>query len=179
MSKLKNKQTNNRVGNPYFIDKFSTIKPVYKIGFLKFWVAGASYFLAFMTLEVALRTDILDQLFVMFILMGLLTEYVTNKIIYHMNRSDQDTLQYLPFRKNVDRSKIVSLLLSFLYAFIMIGQALIIHTIWIEVLNVFGLPSIGGLLLGTQNSLDPISFGLYIWLLDLIWYKGRKVITKE
>lgn len=178
MLKLKNNQE-NRVGKPYFIDKFSTIKPSTKIGFLKFWVAGASYFLAFMTIESALRSDILDQLFILFLLMGLLTEYVTNKIIYHMNRSDQDTLIYLPFKTNKDRSKLASLGLSFAYAFIMIGEALILHTIVVELFNFLNLPTIGGLLLGTQNSMDPISFGLYIFILDMIWYKGRKIMKKE
>lgn len=178
---MKNKTTNEqqRVGKPYFIDKFSTIKPQTKLGFLKFWVAGVSYFLAFMTVEAALRSDILDQLFILTILMGLLTEYVTNKFIYHMHRKDQDTYQFLPFEANKDRNKIVSLLLTFLYVIIMIGEAFIIHTIMIELLNLIGLPSLGWILHGEQNSLDPISFGFYVWLLDLIWYKGRKTIKKE
>lgn len=174
-----NKAEEKRVGTPYFIDKFSTIKAVHKIGFLKFWVAGVSYFLAFMTLEAAARSDILDQLFIIFILMGLLTEYVTNKVIMHMHRPDQDTHQYLPFKGNLERNKLKSLVLSFLYVAIMIGEAIILHVIIIELLNLIGFPSLGWLLQGEQNSMDPISFGLYVWFLDLIWYKGRNKLTKE
>ncbi|WP_025724473.1 hypothetical protein [Acholeplasma granularum] len=176
---MKNKNKDNRIGKPYFIDKFSTIKASTKIGFLKFWVAGVSYFLAFMTTESALRSDIYDQLFIMFLLIGLLTEYVTNKIIYHMDRPDQLTLQYLPFKANKDRKKLVSLLLSLLYAAIMIGEALILHTIVVEVFQFIGIPTLGEILLGVKSGMDPISFGLYILLLDMIWYKGRKVIIKE
>ena len=175
---MKNKD-NNKIGKPYFIDKFSTIKSSTKIGFLKFWVAGVSYFLAFMTTESALRSDIFDQLFIMFLIMGLLTEYVTNKIIYHMDRPDDLTLHFLPFKGNKDRNKIVSLLLTMLYAGIMIGEALILHVIVVEVFGFLGIPVLAELLLGVENGMDPISFGLYILLLDMIWYKGKKEITKE
>lgn len=176
---MKNKNNNNRIGKPYFIDKFSTIKASKKIGFLKFWVAGVSYFLAFMTTESALRSDIFDQVFIMFIVFGLLTEYVTNKMIYHMDRPDQLTLHYLPFKANQDRNKLVSLLLTFLYAAIMIGEALILHVIVVEVFGFLRLPVLGELLLGVKNGMDPITFGLYVLLLDMIWYKGKKQIKKE
>ncbi|MBN3490735.1 hypothetical protein JV173_04320 [Acholeplasma equirhinis] len=181
MLRLKtNKNTEQqRVGKPYFIDKFATVKAVHKIGFLKFWVAGVSYFLAFMTVEASLRSDMLDQLFILAILMGLLTEYVTNKFIYYMHRADQDTYQFLPFRANQERNKLVSLLLTFLYVIIMIGEAMILHTIVVELFNLIGIPTLGWLLHGEQKSLDPISFGFYVWLLDLIWYKGRKELKKE
>ncbi len=178
MSKLKNNKE-NRVGKPYFIDKFSTIKSSTKIGFLKFWVAGVSYFLAFMTTESALRSDILDQLFIMFLVMGLLTEYVTNKIIYYMNRPDDDTLHYLPFKANKDRNKVISLLLTLLYVAIMIGEALILHVIVVEIFQFLGLPVLAELLLGVEGGMDPITFGLYVLLLDMIWYKGKKIIKKE
>jgi len=176
---LKNNQENNRIGKPYFIDKFSTIKSSKKIGFLKFWVAGVSYFLAFMTTESALRSDIYDQLFIMFLVMGLLTEYVTNKIIFHMDRVDQPTLYQLPFKANKDRNKILSLLLTFLYVAVMIGQTLILHVIVVEIFTLLRLPVLGELLLGVENGMDPITFGLYVLILDRIWYKGRKQITKE
>lgn len=178
MSKLKNNKE-NRVGKPYFIDKFSTIKSRTKIGFLKFWVAGVSYFLAFMTTESALRSDILDQLFIMFLVMGLLTEYVTNKIIYYMDRPDDTTLHYLPFKANKDRNKVVSLLLTMLYVAIMIGEALILHVIVVEIFQFLRLPVLAELLLGVEGGMDPITFGLYVLLLDMIWYKGKKVSKKE
>ena len=51
--------------NPYSIDKLSTIKPQVKIGFMKFWVAGAAFFLTF----TALQYDPLDLLVVMILMM--------------------------------------------------------------------------------------------------------------
>lgn len=176
---MKNKKDTNKKTNPYFIDKFSRIKSSTKIRFLKFWVAGVSYFLAFMTTEAALRSDIYDQLLIMFLIMGLLTEYVTNKIIYHMDRPDQLTLYHLPFKANKERHKILSLLLTLLYVAIMIAGALGLHVLVVEVFGYIGIPVLGELLLGVKNGMDPITFGLYVVLLDLIWIQGRKIITKE
>lgn len=176
---MKNKKDNNRIGKPYFIDKFSTIKSSKKIGFLKFWVAGVSYFLAFMTSEAALRSDIYDQLFIMFLVMGLLTEYVTNKIIFHMDRVDQPTLYQLPFKGNKDRNKLLSLILTLIYVAIIIVESLLLHVIVVEIFTFFKLPVLGELLLGVENGMDPITFGLYVLILDKIWYTARKLITKE
>lgn len=176
---MKNKKDPNKKNNPYFIDKFSTIKSSTKIRFLKFWVAGVSYFLAFMTTEAALRSDIYDQILIMFLVMGLLTEYVTNKIIYHMDRPDQLTLYHLPFKANKERNKIWSLLLTLLYVAIIIAGSLGLHVLVVEVFGYIGIPVLGELLLGVKNGMDPITFGLYVVLLDLIWVLIRKTITKE
>lgn len=176
---MKNKKDTNKKNNPYFIDKFSTIKSSTKIRFLKFWVAGVSYFLAFMTTEAALRSDIYDQILIMFLVMGLLTEYVTNKIIYHMDRPDQLTLYHLPFKANKERNKIWSLLLTLLYVAIIIAGSLGLHVLVVEVFGYIGIPVLGELLLGVKNGMDPITFGLYVVLLDLIWVLIRKTITKE
>lgn len=176
---MKNKKDTNKKNNPYFIDKFSTIKSSTKIRFLKFWVAGVSYFLAFMTTEAALRSDIYDQILIMFLVMGLLTEYVTNKIIYHMDRPDQLTLYHLPFKANKERNKIWSLLLTLLYVAIIIAGSLGLHVLVVEVFGYIGIPVLGELLLGVKNGMDPITFGLYVVLLDLIWVLIRKTFTKE
>ena len=176
---MKNKKDTNKKNNTYFIDKFSTINSSTKIRFLKFWVAGVSYFLAFMTTEAALRSDIYDQILIMFLVMGLLTEYVTNKIIYHMDRPDQLTLYHLPFKANKERNKIWSLLLTLLYVAIIIAGSLGLHVLVVEVFGYIGIPVLGELLLGVKNGMDPITFGLYVVLLDLIWVLIRKTFTKE
>ena len=100
--------------------------------------------------------------------MGLLTEYVTNKIIYHMDRPDQLTLYHLPFKANKERNKIWSLLLTLLYVAIIIAGSLGLHVLVVEVFGYIGIPVLGELLLGVKNGMDPITFGLYVVLLDLI-----------
>ena len=67
MSKLKTnkKQEDPQKLNPYSIDKLSNIKPGVKIGFMKFWVAGAAYFLTF----TAFRSDVLDLLVALYLIL--------------------------------------------------------------------------------------------------------------
>ncbi|HBY65315.1 MAG TPA: hypothetical protein DEG42_02835, partial [Acholeplasmataceae bacterium] len=59
-----NKENKPNEFNPYSIDKLNNIKPGVKIGFLKFWVSGAAFFLTF----TAFRIDTLDLLVVLYLL---------------------------------------------------------------------------------------------------------------
>lgn len=174
-----NKNKNENVGNPYAIDKFSTIKSSTKINFLKFWVAGVSYFLAFMTVELASRSDLLDQFFAMVIILTLLTEYVSNKVIVYMHRNEKPTLQYLPYSQNLSRNSILSLVYTMIYSIGMIVVVYFLHQGVLIILNHLGIWSLSYILHGNQNGMDPISMGIYYLILDAIYRKIRAFVQKK
>ncbi len=173
MSKLKNdvnKTPNQGDFNPYSIDKLSNIKPGLKIGFMKFWVAGAAYFLTF----TAFQGDGLDLMVALFFIMVLGTEYISNKVIMWMNNDKQPTLHYLPH--HVKRQSVFSLLMTALYVLVM----LVSSYFFVEGMLSIGIPSIGMIFFGFENrGNDPITFGLVFWLMDAVWLFAKHIIMKK
>ena len=163
----KNNKPENRTFNPYSIDKLHNIKPGIKIGFLKFWVSGAAFFLTFTAFAFAVE----DLLIAMFLLMVLGVEYIVNKVIVWMDNDMMPTLSYLPH--HVERKSIFSLFATAGYVLVMIGTSYFA----IEGLLSLGVPSIGMLMFGFDNiGIDPITFGLVYWLMDFFWLKVKNRI---
>jgi putative flippase GtrA len=160
-SKLKNDPKKKPTEfNPYQIDKLSKIKPGVKIGFLKFWISGAAFFLTF----TAIQTDILDLMFALLLILTLSVEYITNKVIVWMDNDRGNTLQYLPH--HVKRKSMLSLFATMGYVAVMIVSSYFL----IEGLMSIGIPSIGMIMFGFDNTgIDPITFGLVFWLMDFFW----------
>jgi len=149
------------------MDKLHDIKPGIKIGFLKFWVSGAAFFLTFTAFAFAVE----DLLIAMFLLMVLGVEYIVNKVIVWMDNDQMPTLYYLPH--HVERKSIFSLFATAGYVLVMIGTSYFA----IEGLLSLGVPSIGMLMFGFDNiGIDPITFGLVYWLMDFIWLKVKNKI---
>ena len=176
ISKLKNKQNqnNNQQQNPYSIDKLSKIKPSVKIGFIKFWVAGAAFFLTF----TAFQLDILDLLFALALLLTLAVHYIVNKAIIWMNNDKNPTLEYLPHY--VPRKHFGGIFATMLYVFCIVT----VSYYFIEIVMSWGIPSIGMLMFGfNQVGIDPITFGLVYLLLDYIYllFKNKvfKILPKQ
>jgi hypothetical protein len=177
MSKSKTKrelEQEKRNTQPYAIDKFATIKPIWKILFLRFWVAGVSYFLAFQTIELV-REDNLDQYVALFILLLLLTEFVTNKLILFMHREDQPTVQYLPFGV-INRKSAWSLFSTALYVGVLFTVIIFVHIGIVELFTALGIPTLTFLLTGEQKGLDAISYGLYFLAFEFIWFGIKQLI---
>lgn len=146
--------------NPYAIDKLNAIKPGVKIGFLKFWISGAAFFLTF----TAFQSDILDLLLALLLILTLAVEYVTNKVIMWMDNDRGKTLKYLPH--HVRRKSMLSLYATMGYVVVMILSSYVL----IEGLMSIGIPSIGMIMFGFDNiGIDPITFGLVFWLMDYLW----------
>jgi hypothetical protein len=161
MSKSKNNPEKNDGFNPYAIDKLSNVKPGVKIGFMKFWLAGAVFFLSFTALSPD-TYDIFDRFVFLFLLLSVGIEYMINKVIIWMNNDNQKTLKYLPF--HIKRTSILSLLASMGYAAFMILSSYY----FIEFIMWLGIPTIGMIMFGFEfKAVDPISFGLIYWLIDL------------
>ncbi|HBG32173.1 MAG: hypothetical protein A2084_03575 [Tenericutes bacterium GWC2_39_45] len=166
-----NKENKPNEFNPYSIDKLNNIKPGVKIGFLKFWVSGAAFFLTF----TAFRIDTLDLLVVLYLLMVLAVEYIINKVIVWMDNDRFPTLSYLPH--HVNRKSIKSVFATMGYVLFMILGTYYL----IEGIMSLGIPSIGMLMFGFDYvGIDPITFGLFYWVVDWIYLTVKnKVIFKN
>jgi len=165
MSKLKTDPKKKATEfNPYAIDKLNKIKPGVKIGFLKFWISGAAFFLTF----TAFQSDILDLMVALLLILTLGVEYVTNKVIVWMDHDKNPTLSYLPH--HVTRKSMFSLFATLGYVLVMI----LASYFFIEGFMSIGIPSVGMIMFGFENTgIDPITFGLVFWLMDFLWLYAK------
>lgn len=168
--KTNKKKPKNQELHPYSIDKLNNIKPGVKIGFLKFWVSGAAFFLTF----TAFQRDPVDLFIAMYFILVLGVEYIVNKVIVWMHNDKYPTLSYLPH--HAQRKSMVSLLLTMLYVAVMV----LVTYFAIEKLLSFGIPSIGMLMFGSENiGIDPITFGIVYMLADYGWISIKNAIRKS
>lgn len=168
--KKKSNQKQQQNQNPYLIDKLAKIPASVKIGLLKFWLAGAAFYMTVLGLPQSF--DWLDRLVILTLLLTLGIEYVSHTLIIWMNHDRQPTLNYLAHE--VNRKSIASLGASFVYAayiVIMFHFALIL---WVDILR---LPTIG--LLISESILDPFSFGLFFYGVDRVWMVIRKKMISK
>lgn len=154
--------------NPYLIDKLASVPAYIKIGFLKFWLAGASFLFAIYGLGA--RFDLLDRLVVFGLVMILGVEYLTNTVILYMDKPDSPTKFYLPHE--INRKSFLSFFATAIYVVIML---LCIH-FFLELWTSLGLITLGEVL--SESSIDPISFGILFVVFDSIWIYIRKLLKK-
>jgi len=155
------KKKKNSQLQPYAVDKFATIPAKTKIMFLKFWLSGAVFY--FTVNGLPIRFDVVDRLFVLYLVWVLGNEYIHNQMILWMNREDQPTLMYLPHR--IKRTSVYSLFATAFYTFVMLISIQVFLELWI----IMKLPTFGDILWGAPA--DPISFALVYLMMDALWRK--------
>ena len=158
------KKKNNQKQNPYHVDKFATIPAWFKIEFLKFWLAGASFYL--MVFGMPSRFDYLDRMVMLTILLAVGVEYLTQTIIHWMHTDNQDTSFYLIH--DIDRKSILSLLATVLYVAIIVVLSQLIITLWVSL----GLNTIGDWI--SESTVDPFSFAILFMIFDTAWIYLRR-----
>ncbi len=156
--------------DPYAVDKFATISANFKVWFLKFWLAGAAFYLAIMGIP-SVNFDTLDRIVIMVLILTLAFEYIGFTVIIWMSKKGQDTLKHLPH--HIDRKKMGSLLATGLYVVIITVLVLFTLELWVGILR---FPTIGTLL--NDIDADPFTFGLLFILFDYLWMLIRKVFKK-
>ncbi len=167
--KMNNQKQSNQ--NPYLVDKLAKIPASVKIGFLKFWLAGAVFYMTVLGLPLSFAW--LDRLVVLILVLTLGVEYVSNKIIIWMDHSKQHTLNYLPH--HVDRQSIKSLLATFGYVSLLVIGYHFVLILWVDILL---LPTIGIII--SESMLDPFSFGIYFYVVDRFWlFIRERIINKK
>lgn len=170
MSKKSTNKPNNQQPNPYLIDKLAKIPASVKIGFLKFWLAGASFYMTVLALPQAF--DWLDRLVMLTLLLTLGVEYVSNTLIIWMNHDKQPTLRFLPHE--INRKSIKSLGATLLYSSIIVILFHFALILWVDVLS---MPTIGIII--SESMLDPFSFGIFFYIFDRLWLFIREKINQK
>lgn len=171
------KKKNDQLKDPYKVDLLARINPKFKIGFMKFWVAGACYLLSFMTSE-TVSNDSSTEFLILLILLTLLNEYFVSKIIIWMNREDRPLLKYLPF-ENSNRKSVKNLFLTMLYSLVMIILTIFIFYLIKVIFKSIHFKTLSYFMLGEDYVLEPITFGLIYLLSDYIWFLFKKLFKKN
>ena len=158
--------------NPYLVDKLSKIPAIVKVLFLKFWVAGAAFYLIFMSIEL-LKIDFLDQLAIFVLILTLLNEYVIHKLIVYISVPGNSTIKYLPHF--IKRSSVKSLVATLIYTTLLTGLsfAMILY-LWMGVLN---FHTIDYYLSGAESG--PFGFGLCYIAVDMLYISIRNPILNR
>ncbi len=163
------KKKNSSKQNPYHVDKFATIPAWFKIEFLKFWLAGATFYLVFFGLPQ--QFDYLDRLVMSALVLTIGLEYLVQNIIRWMHTDKEPTTFYLIH--DIKKQSVFSLLATLLYASII---TIIFHlslTTWLSL----GLMTIGTLI--SESTLDPFSFAIVFLVVDTAWMFARKTYLQK
>ncbi len=148
--------------DPYAIDKLAKIPAGVKVGFLKFWAAGATYYFIAIPVGPYLKDD-LDLIVILCLVLGLVIEYIVNNIIRWMNNDKQKTLQYCFYEKK----SLASLFINILYATFMV---ILIYLTYFLISLIFTKLNID-LIQGVGFGAEPTIFGILFFLYDLVVIK--------
>ena len=157
--------------DPYAVDKFATISANFKIWFLKFWIAGAVFYVVVLGIP-TIRVDYLDRVVLLILIMTLAYEYIGYTIIIWMDRKDRPTKYHLPH--HVTRRKAGSLFATGLYITVITTLVLLFLEVWVGIL---GFKTIGDILNNATS--DPFTFGLIFILFDYLWILVRRLFKKD
>lgn len=165
----KKKKIKEPTQNPYFVDKLASIPAHVKIGFLKFWLAGASFYLTVNGLPQVF--DYLDRLVVLTLVLILGIEYISNTMIYWMHTDSIDTKKYLPHE--INRKSAKSIGMTALYVIVMMVLFHMTLTLYVGL----GMPTIGDIL--SESTADPFTFGFIFLGYDYLWMLARRNIKQR
>ncbi len=158
------KKKNNRNQNPYHVDKFASIPAWFKIEFLKFWLAGASFYLVVFGLPQ--QFDYMDRIVMMTLVLALGVEYLVQNVIKWMNTDKQPTDFYLIH--HFKRTSVASLFATLLYVIVIVLLSQLILGLWVSL----GLSTIGDWI--SESTADPFSFAIIYIVFDTAWMFLRK-----
>lgn len=141
-----------------------------KMGFIKFWFAGAVFY--FMLMGLPLQ-NVLDRVVILGIVLGMATDLLTNNVIRFIASTDGANDRWLMFAKE----RYITFFLNMLYAILLCA---------VVFLGIYpGIDLVCNLVRGTRGVeyfiMEPLGFGLSYMLVDLllVWVKGLAVKTAQ
>ncbi len=139
-----------------------------KVLFIKFWFAGAVCFFFFWGLGSYLGT-LVDQLFVMGMAMGIITDLLTNNLIRFFEKTPGDYDRFMMFPKKQYRS----FFFNIVYAYVLL---FFVYTIY-QMIN-----AAAALLAGRPDRIflgvEPVLFGLFYLGMDLLFLCFKRLIKQ-
>ena len=146
-----------------FLDKIPA--PV-KALFVKFWFNGAVCFFIFWGLGLYIA-DVLDMIFVMAIVLGMVTDILTNNALRFVETLPHENDKWMMFQKKKYWTFIANIFYAFLVLFCVV---------WLyETIN-----GVANAISGTQNQIylgvEPIFFGIFYVAFDLLFIGMKNLI---
>lgn len=137
-----------------------------KVLFIKAWFAGAVCFFFLWGLGTYIGS-LLDMLFIMGVALGIVTDLLTNNVIRFIEETEGDNNHWLMYHKK----GAVSLFVNILYAFVIIICVYMIYNL----IN-FGLISITGAVDTIPLGVEPILFGVFCMMADLLFLGAKNLL---
>ena len=153
------------------IDKYSgkrkfRIPDFLKYTLIKFWFAGAVYYFIGFGLGI---TNLLDQLFVLGIAMGMVTDLLTNNVIRFLEETPGSNDKWMLFSQKGYRSFVLNILFGFVVVICVSGIYWLLELI---VDMITGDPA--SIHVGTE----PVLFGLFSMAVDLLFVNIKHLFIK-
>lgn len=161
---------NGNAYDPYALDKMKKVPIIVKICFLKFWASGATYYFVGWGLGQYIPS-VYDQLVVIGITLGLVMEYIINKIISYMDSTTQPTKKYRIVKSNNVKALFINIFWGLFFTTLIIFSYELLNIIALNITN-FSPEKV-------LFPVGPIGFGLLYLLFETITLLIVNQIRKE
>lgn len=171
------KENFNQEANPYKYDKLAKIPSWIKIFLLKYWAAGAAFFLGGMGSSGFIEPGTIaggEKMLVFFILLlAIMMEYLIKHLIFLMKNSKNNTFKY----NMVNKKGVLSFLLNLVYAGVCALPIMFLGSwlVYLDVNDIFHMPNIFGDSYGW--GLDPFFVGFIYILEDALFVSIKNLIV--
>ncbi len=125
-----------------------------KVLFVKFWFAGAVCYFCIWGLGLYIG-DSLDLMFVTSIIMGFVTDILTNNLLRFMEETPGENGKWMV----VGKKRFVSLILNVLYAFVLMFSVAAFYSL-------------------IKQGMEPVFFGLLYMGFDLVFVGFKRILVK-
>ena len=143
--------------------KFRLSEPI-KALLVKYWFNGSVCFFFFLGLGNYLR-DLLDQLFVLGLALGIITDILVNNVLRYIAKPEGANDKWMM----VPKKQLSSLFLNILYAYVVLFFVYMFYNL---------LNSIIQRLVGSVLSVEPLLFGLVYLGFDLLFISMKKLMIR-
>ncbi|MBR1797973.1 MAG: hypothetical protein IJ757_08210 [Clostridiales bacterium] len=140
-----------------------------EVVFIKFWFSAAICYFFIWGLGGYLQT-LIDQLFVIGIALGIITDLLTNNVIRFFAVSKGDNDKYMMFPKRSYKSFIGNILYAFVIVFL-------VYTIY-NAINLLIINIKGGQVDTLPLGVEPILFGVFCFTADLLCVGAKNMLFK-
>ncbi|MBQ6505177.1 MAG: hypothetical protein IJI57_14815 [Flexilinea sp.] len=131
---------------------------------VKYWFNGAVCFFFFLGLGNYLR-DLLDQLFVLGLAMGIFTDILVNNVLRFIAKPEGANDRWMM----VPKKQLSSLFVNIAYAYVVLFFVYMFYNLVNTVLQSFG---------GSVLSVEPLLFGLFYLGFDLLFIAMKKLMIR-
>lgn len=131
---------------------------------VKFWFNGSVCFFFFLGLGNYLR-DLLDQLFVLGLAMGIITDILVNNVLRFIARPEGANDRWMM----IPKKQLSSLFLNIAYAYVVLFFVYMFYNLVNTVLQSTG---------GSVLSVEPLLFGLFYLGFDLLFISMKKLMIR-